>query len=59
MKEAYSEKYKVHDVYSFCFFFMANLAEHLIYSEFMGWSDKEKKYYELCYSILKEDKFCD
>ena len=59
MKEAYNEQYRIHDVYSFCFFFMANLAGHLIYNAYEEWSDKEKKYYNLCYDILEKGKFFD
>ena len=58
-KEAYAEKYRIHDVYSFCFSFMADLAGLLIYNAYEKWSDKEKQYYALCYDILDEGKFFD
>ena len=59
MKDSNSDKYRILDVYSFCFLFMSNLAEHLIYNAYGEWTDKEKQYYSLCYDILNEGKLFD
>ena len=54
MKEAYSDKYRIHDTYSFCFFFMCNIAGALIYNNL---NEQEEKYYQCCYEILDKAKF--
>lgn len=59
MKEAYSDKYRIHDVYSFTCFFKCNLYGALIYDKL---TMDENQLNNICCLIMKEaplEKFDD
>lgn len=54
MKEAYSDKYRMHDPYSFTSWFLANIYGELVYTNYSEIDEKIKDIYKIANEILNK-----